>query len=47
MVRFKRWLIPFFLFLSLGAIMGQDGFCFFAGNNDDGVLITDDGFNWF
>jgi hypothetical protein len=43
----KRWLIGLFFILSLGAMMGQDGFCFFAGDEGDGVIITDDDVDFF
>lgn len=43
----KRLLISLFFVLSLGALMGQDGFCFFVGDEDDGIIITDDDIDFF
>lgn len=47
MSRWKRLLVSLFFIFSLGALMGQNGFCFFAGDDDDGVIITDDDFDFF
>jgi hypothetical protein len=47
MRRFRRALLALLMVGSLGFLMGADGTCFFFGEDEDGILITDDDIEFF